>query len=125
MRKHKRDETGGEGYAKPIPDILSQIKDSYTELRPAERRVADVVLADVTFSVDASNAEIAGSTSEASHSAYMNVTSALAGIAADAKSVIAAIDDNRVRLSMKFLLQGFGVAASCVGRAAPPECAQS
>ena len=29
------------------------------ELRPAERRVADVVLADVTFSVDASNAEIA------------------------------------------------------------------
>jgi RpiR family carbohydrate utilization transcriptional regulator len=59
MRKHKRDEAGGEGYAKPIPDILSQIKDSYTELRPAERRVADVVLADVTFSVDASNAEIA------------------------------------------------------------------
>jgi DNA-binding MurR/RpiR family transcriptional regulator len=42
-----------------IPDILSQIKDSYTELRPAERRVADVVLADVAFSVDASNAEIA------------------------------------------------------------------
>ncbi len=45
--------------AKPILDILSQIKDSYSELRPAERRVADVVLADVTFSVDASNAEIA------------------------------------------------------------------
>ncbi|MBX3580410.1 MAG: MurR/RpiR family transcriptional regulator [Rhizobiaceae bacterium] len=45
--------------AKPIPDILSQIRDSYSELRPAERRVADVVLADVTFSVDASNAEIA------------------------------------------------------------------
>ena len=59
MRKHKRDEASGEGYDKPIPDILSQIKDSYTELRPAERRVADVVLADVTFSVDASNAEIA------------------------------------------------------------------
>jgi DNA-binding MurR/RpiR family transcriptional regulator len=47
------------GYGQPIPDILSQIKDSYTELRPAERRVADVVLADVAFSVDASNAEIA------------------------------------------------------------------
>jgi len=47
------------GYGKPIPDILSQIKDSYAELRPAERRVADVVLADVAFSVDASNAEIA------------------------------------------------------------------
>jgi DNA-binding MurR/RpiR family transcriptional regulator len=48
-----------EPYDKPIPDIISQIKDSYTELRPAERRVADVVLADVAFSVDASNAEIA------------------------------------------------------------------
>ena len=59
MRKPRRDDTAGEGYAKPIPDILSQIKDSYSELRPAERRVADVVLADVTFSVDASNAEIA------------------------------------------------------------------
>ncbi len=47
------------GFGKPIPDILSQIKDSYSELRPAERRVADVVLADVAFSVDASNAEIA------------------------------------------------------------------
>lgn len=59
MRKPRRDDTSSEGYAKPIPDILSQIKDSYGELRPAERRVADVVLADVTFSVDASNAEIA------------------------------------------------------------------
>jgi DNA-binding MurR/RpiR family transcriptional regulator len=44
---------------RPLPDILSQIKDSYPDLRPAERRVADVVLADVAFSVDASNAEIA------------------------------------------------------------------
>jgi DNA-binding MurR/RpiR family transcriptional regulator len=59
MRKPRRDDANSEGYAKPIPDILSQIKDSYHELRPAERRVADVVLADVTFSVDASNAEIA------------------------------------------------------------------
>lgn len=49
----------GEDYAKPIPDILSLIKDSYGELRPAERRVADAVLADVTFCVGASNAEIA------------------------------------------------------------------
>lgn len=54
-----QDEVGNDGYAKSIPDILSQIKDSYAELRPAERRVADVVLADVTFSVDASNAVIA------------------------------------------------------------------
>ncbi len=50
---------GAEPHPKPIPDILSQIRDSYGELRPAERRVADTVLADVTFSVDASNAEIA------------------------------------------------------------------
>lgn len=48
-----------DGYNKPIPDILAIIKDSYAELRPAERRVADVVLADVGFAVDASNAEIA------------------------------------------------------------------
>src|SRR6187431_1627295 len=59
MRSRKPEHVVGEAYSKPIPDILSQIKDSYGELRPAERRVADVVLADVTFSVDASNAEIA------------------------------------------------------------------
>lgn len=53
------DSRGGQGYHKPVPDILSQIKDSYADLRPSERRVADVVLADVTFCVDASNAEIA------------------------------------------------------------------
>jgi hypothetical protein len=59
MRTHVAAEPGGDGYTKPIPDILSIIKDSYSELRPAERQVADVVLADVTFAVDASNAEIA------------------------------------------------------------------
>lgn len=59
MRAHGTAERGRDGYSKPIPDILSIIKDSYEELRPAERRVADVVLADVTFAVDASNAEIA------------------------------------------------------------------
>ena len=57
MRTHSS--ADAESYSKPIPDILSIIKDSYDELRPAERRVADVVLADVTFAVDASNAEIA------------------------------------------------------------------
>lgn len=53
--------TGGAGdaYPKRIPDILSIIKDSYDELRPAERRVADVVLTDVAFAVDAANTEIA------------------------------------------------------------------
>ncbi len=51
--------TGDAGPATPIPDILSEIKDSYAGLRPAERRVADVVLADVAFAVDASNAAIA------------------------------------------------------------------
>ncbi|PZO81971.1 MAG: RpiR family transcriptional regulator [Mesorhizobium amorphae] len=42
-----------------IPDILSIIKDSYAELRPAERRVAETVLADVRFGVEASNAALA------------------------------------------------------------------
>ena len=28
-----------DGFSKPIPDILAIIKDSYAELRPAERRV--------------------------------------------------------------------------------------
>jgi DNA-binding MurR/RpiR family transcriptional regulator len=51
--------SGGPAYDRPIPDILSQIKDSYSDLRPAERRVADAVLADLAFAVDASNAEIA------------------------------------------------------------------
>ena len=59
MRTHVSVNAGSDGYTKPIPDILSIIKDSYNELRPAERQVADVVLADVTFAVDASNAEIA------------------------------------------------------------------
>jgi DNA-binding MurR/RpiR family transcriptional regulator len=58
-RGPRTEDASGGTYAKPIPDILSQIRDSYGELRRAERRVADVVLADVTFSVDASNAEIA------------------------------------------------------------------
>jgi DNA-binding MurR/RpiR family transcriptional regulator len=42
-----------------IPDIISLVKDSYSELRPAERRVADVVLDDVKYAVDASNAALA------------------------------------------------------------------
>jgi DNA-binding MurR/RpiR family transcriptional regulator len=45
--------------ARRIPDIISLIKDSYGELRPAERRVADAVLEDVKFAVDASNAVLA------------------------------------------------------------------
>jgi DNA-binding MurR/RpiR family transcriptional regulator len=49
----------GEHQAKPIPDIISQIKDSYSDLRPAERRVADAVLDDVKFAVEASNADLA------------------------------------------------------------------
>lgn len=57
--KESLEDAGKGDYTQSVPDILSQIKDSYTELRPSERRVADVVLADVTFSVDASNADIA------------------------------------------------------------------
>ncbi|WDR06837.1 MurR/RpiR family transcriptional regulator [Devosia rhodophyticola] len=51
--------TGRDIVHAPIPDIISQIRDNYAELRPAERRVADIVLADVAFCVAASNAEIA------------------------------------------------------------------
>ena len=58
MRKHVLTDNKG-GHPQPIPDILSIIKDSYWELSPSERRVADVVLADMTFAMDASNAEIA------------------------------------------------------------------
>src|ERR1700760_4111371 len=46
-------------YGKAIPDILGISKAPYSKPRPAERRVADVVLADVTFAVDASNGDIA------------------------------------------------------------------
>ncbi|MFT4129072.1 MAG: MurR/RpiR family transcriptional regulator [Labrys sp. (in: a-proteobacteria)] len=42
-----------------IPDIISLVKDGYRELRPAERRVADVVLEDVEAAVAASNGELA------------------------------------------------------------------
>jgi RpiR family transcriptional regulator, carbohydrate utilization regulator len=59
MRTHYSTTSRADGYNKPIPDILAIIKDSYAELRPAERRVADVVLSEVSFAVDASNAEIA------------------------------------------------------------------
>ena len=44
---------------KRIPDIISIVRDTYGDLRPAERRVADVVLDDVKFAVDASNAVLA------------------------------------------------------------------
>ncbi|BCH21880.1 MurR/RpiR family transcriptional regulator [Mesorhizobium sp. L-8-3] len=47
------------GHGGRIPDIISLVKDSYADLRPAERRVADVVLDDVKFAVDASNAALA------------------------------------------------------------------
>ncbi|TIS70447.1 MAG: RpiR family transcriptional regulator, partial [Mesorhizobium sp.] len=35
---------GRHDHVRRFPDIISQVKDSYTDLRPAERRVADVVL---------------------------------------------------------------------------------
>jgi hypothetical protein len=59
MGPHGSVNRSGDGYTRPVPDILAIIKDSYAELRPAERRVAAVVLADVTFAVDAPSAEIA------------------------------------------------------------------
>ena len=53
------DDPDARDHAKRIPDIISLVKDSYGDLRPAERRVADVVLDDVRFAVDASNAALA------------------------------------------------------------------
>ncbi|PBB35591.1 RpiR family transcriptional regulator [Mesorhizobium sp. WSM3879] len=50
---------GRHDHVRRFPDIISQVKDSYTDLRPAERRVADVVLDDVKYAVDASNAALA------------------------------------------------------------------
>lgn len=61
-QRNRRDQgadTDDTAQAKAIPDIISQIKDSYGDLRPAERRVADVVIGDVKFGVDASNAALA------------------------------------------------------------------
>ncbi|RVA67131.1 MurR/RpiR family transcriptional regulator, partial [Mesorhizobium sp. M7A.F.Ca.CA.001.11.2.1] len=52
-------DTEGRDPVRRIPDIISLVKDSYSELRPAERRVADVVLDDVKYAVDASNAALA------------------------------------------------------------------
>ncbi|WP_172125211.1 MULTISPECIES: MurR/RpiR family transcriptional regulator [unclassified Devosia] len=59
MSKRNRTDTVQGNTQARIPDIISQIRDNYPELRPAERRVADVVLADVAFCVDASNSDIA------------------------------------------------------------------
>ena len=50
---------GSAAPGKRIPDIIAQIKAAYDDLRPAERRVADVVLDEVRFAVDATNAELA------------------------------------------------------------------
>ncbi len=55
-----RGHAGRQEDAPRIPDVISLIKDSYGRLSPAERSVADAVLADVQFSVDASNAVLAG-----------------------------------------------------------------
>ncbi len=43
----------------PVQDIISHMRETKGSLRPAERRVADAVLADVDFAVHASNSELA------------------------------------------------------------------
>ena len=53
------DSSAAREQAKRIPDIISQVKDLYADLRPAERRVADVILDDVKFAIEASNAALA------------------------------------------------------------------
>ena len=42
-----------------LPDIIGKIKDTYSQLRPAEQSVANAILSDVQEAVRASNAEIA------------------------------------------------------------------
>ena len=48
-----------EAAAPPFDDLISRIKDLRGDLRPAEARVADVVLDDVEFAVRASNGKLA------------------------------------------------------------------
>ncbi len=43
----------------PIEDIVARIRELKDELRPAERRVAELVLQDLSFATRASNAELA------------------------------------------------------------------
>lgn len=45
--------------ARPLDDIILAIRQSRPDLRPAEQRVADTVLADVNFAVHASNGDLA------------------------------------------------------------------
>lgn len=45
--------------ARPFDDLISRLKEMHSDLRPAERRVADVVLGDVEFAVRASNGKLA------------------------------------------------------------------
>jgi len=52
-------ETGTTAQRRRIPDIISQVKDSFADLRPAERRVAEAVLDDVRRAVEESNADLA------------------------------------------------------------------
>ena len=54
-----RPHAGMQEDAPRIPDVISLIKDSYSQFSPAERNVADAVLEDVRFAVDASNAVLA------------------------------------------------------------------
>ncbi|TJV11327.1 MAG: RpiR family transcriptional regulator, partial [Mesorhizobium sp.] len=43
VRLTSGDEADRRDHVRRIPDIISLVKDSYSELRPAERRVADAV----------------------------------------------------------------------------------
>ena len=49
---------GGRNHT-PVVDLISRLKELRPKLRPAERRVAEVVLKDVEFVVSASNAKLA------------------------------------------------------------------
>jgi DNA-binding MurR/RpiR family transcriptional regulator len=49
----------GPASARPLDDIILTIRQSTPDLRPAEKRVAETVLADVHFAVHASNGDLA------------------------------------------------------------------
>ena len=51
--------TSAERTSAPFDDIISRLRELRSSMKPAERRVADVVLGDIEFAVRASNTTLA------------------------------------------------------------------
>ncbi len=58
-RDDLENQSAGEAIRAPVFDLISRLKELGPKLRPAERRVCEVVLNDVEFAVKASNAKLA------------------------------------------------------------------